>query len=427
MIGLLLLVGLGLGLYFFVFAKKDCKKITEEDECTEPCQWDTYGDKCIGEKDTLTAAPTPTPPGCSTYTTQDTCVSPCEWDSSTSKCGSPIMPSGGGQTMSGYTKFGGKKLKSETRISSCVKNDLEQCKTQCMYNENCIAFTHNGERCCLYNGISNFSDDDKTDLYLRNADGYENKSLGNFTGDDILTTPAANLELCGRACDEAAQCKGFSYKIGSCVLKGANLSSTPVLDGSQYYKRSSSNIPGEVNCKSLAAVNLANKKVFIATNDSHEVPNKSIAARSHWHGDQWKDQGQIYVKNYVRTFGENSGQVATIAPVPGRTDEYFITFTYTKDAREGPGVRTIMMFGGGANDDNEVTWFGSWTFWNDPICRWKFFKKEGTDNEYWIVTNREHRAPCMMLKMTSDGLRAIPFDTDDTEAVWVVDEFTPIG
>ena len=88
MIGLLLLVGLGLGLYFFVFAKKDCKKITEEDECTEPCQWDTYGDKCIGEKDTLTAAPTPTPTGCSTYTTQDTCVSPCEWDSATDTCGS---------------------------------------------------------------------------------------------------------------------------------------------------------------------------------------------------------------------------------------------------------------------------------------------------------------------------------------------------
>jgi len=88
-IGLLLLVGLGLGLYFFVFAKKECKKITEEDECTEPCQWDTYGDKCIGEKDDLTPAPPtqPTPPTCSTYTTQDTCVSPCAWNSSTSKCG----------------------------------------------------------------------------------------------------------------------------------------------------------------------------------------------------------------------------------------------------------------------------------------------------------------------------------------------------
>ena len=63
LIGLLLLVGIGLGLYFFVFAKKDCKKIEKEDECTEPCQWDTYGNKCIGEDDTLTAAPSrPTPP-----------------------------------------------------------------------------------------------------------------------------------------------------------------------------------------------------------------------------------------------------------------------------------------------------------------------------------------------------------------------------
>ena len=100
MIGLLFMIAFGLGLYFFVFAKKNCTKITEEDECTEPCQWDTYGDKCIGEKDTLTAAPTPTPTGCSTYTTQDTCLSPCEWDSSMSVCGSPITPSGGGSSLS---------------------------------------------------------------------------------------------------------------------------------------------------------------------------------------------------------------------------------------------------------------------------------------------------------------------------------------
>jgi len=86
MIGLLFLVGLGLGLYFFVFAKKECKKITDEDECTEPCRWDTYGDKCIGEKDTLTAAPTPTPPACSTYTTQDTCLPPCTWNATTGAC-----------------------------------------------------------------------------------------------------------------------------------------------------------------------------------------------------------------------------------------------------------------------------------------------------------------------------------------------------
>ena len=61
MIVLLMLLSVGLGLYFFVFAKKDCKKITEEDECTEPCQWDTYGNKCIGEDDDLTPAPTQQP------------------------------------------------------------------------------------------------------------------------------------------------------------------------------------------------------------------------------------------------------------------------------------------------------------------------------------------------------------------------------
>jgi len=94
-IGIIALVvaTLGIALYFLLNTKA-CKKHKTQDECKEPCKWDTYGDKCIGEKDTLTAAPTPT--GCSTYTTQDTCVSPCTWNSSTSVCGSSITPSGGG-------------------------------------------------------------------------------------------------------------------------------------------------------------------------------------------------------------------------------------------------------------------------------------------------------------------------------------------
>src|SRR5210317_257020 len=53
---LLLLVGLGVGIYFLVSAKK-CKDYETQDECKEPCQWDTYGNKCIGEDDNLTPAP----------------------------------------------------------------------------------------------------------------------------------------------------------------------------------------------------------------------------------------------------------------------------------------------------------------------------------------------------------------------------------
>ncbi|QIG59578.1 hypothetical protein [Dishui Lake phycodnavirus 2] len=84
----ILLIGLGVGIYFLVTAKK-CKDHKTQDDCKEPCQWDTYGNKCIDEGDDLTDAPvsTPTPPGCSSYTSEDTCLSPCEWNSSTNTCG----------------------------------------------------------------------------------------------------------------------------------------------------------------------------------------------------------------------------------------------------------------------------------------------------------------------------------------------------
>lgn len=55
------------------------------------------------------------------------------------------------------------------------------------------------------------------------------------------------------------------------------------------------------------------------------------------------------------------------------------------------------------------------------------FKKEGTENDYWIVTNKEHRAPCMMLKLTEDGWTAVPLDLTDESAVWTLDPFTAIG
>jgi hypothetical protein len=61
---LLLLAGLGVGIYFLVNAKK-CKDYETQGECKDPCKWDTYGNKCIGEDDDLTPAPpkspTPTP------------------------------------------------------------------------------------------------------------------------------------------------------------------------------------------------------------------------------------------------------------------------------------------------------------------------------------------------------------------------------
>ena len=57
---LLLLVGLGVGIYFLMNAKK-CKDHGTQGECKDPCQWDTYGGKCIDEGDSLTPAPAPAP------------------------------------------------------------------------------------------------------------------------------------------------------------------------------------------------------------------------------------------------------------------------------------------------------------------------------------------------------------------------------
>jgi hypothetical protein len=57
---LLILIGLAVGIYFLLNAKK-CEDHETQDECKEPCQWDTYGGKCIDEEATLTQAPAPAP------------------------------------------------------------------------------------------------------------------------------------------------------------------------------------------------------------------------------------------------------------------------------------------------------------------------------------------------------------------------------
>jgi hypothetical protein len=68
---LLLLIGLSVGIYFLVNAKT-CEDHETHDECKKPCQWDTYGYKCIGEKDAMTpkppSVPAPTEPNTSART-----------------------------------------------------------------------------------------------------------------------------------------------------------------------------------------------------------------------------------------------------------------------------------------------------------------------------------------------------------------------
>jgi hypothetical protein len=53
---MLVLVALGVGIYFLVSAKK-CKDYDTQDKCKEPCKWDTRGNKCIEEDEDLTPAP----------------------------------------------------------------------------------------------------------------------------------------------------------------------------------------------------------------------------------------------------------------------------------------------------------------------------------------------------------------------------------
>lgn len=403
---LLILIGLAVGIYFLLNAKK-CEDHETEEECKEPCQWDTYGGKCIDEEATLTQAPAPAPTQVPTPR-QD--------------------PSGSGASAMGYRKFDNKKLNKNLALAPCSKaKTIDECRESCTYEQQCLAFTYDGKKCCMYSGIDEFSPSDDTDIYLRNAIGYTTGTLGNFGGDEFLTKTASSLEMCGDSCDETQQCKGFSYKQGSCILKGENVSSSPILDGSQYYKRNATNVAGQLNCKSLGATNLGNAQIFIRSASTQEVPNKMIAGKSFWYDDQWKDQGAVELQDYGRTFDANSGTVATIKPVPGRDDDYHITFTYPIDSREGTGTKTIMMYGGNITEDGEVTSFGSWSYWNDPLCRWKFFKKAGTENLYWIVTNWEHRGPCMMLKTTDDGLRGVPMDLTDDEALWNLEQFSGVG
>ena len=97
---LLLLAGLGVGIYFLVTAKK-CEDHETQADCKEPCQWDTYGNKCIGEDDDLTPAPpsnnTPTAPTAPTaptgpvsYTVPTTTIELADIDEDTTRAEAPL-------------------------------------------------------------------------------------------------------------------------------------------------------------------------------------------------------------------------------------------------------------------------------------------------------------------------------------------------
>lgn len=59
---ILFLIALAVGIYF-IFGKKNCKKVATQAKCKAPCKWDIHGGKCIDKDTDPTPAPAPvTPP-----------------------------------------------------------------------------------------------------------------------------------------------------------------------------------------------------------------------------------------------------------------------------------------------------------------------------------------------------------------------------
>jgi len=121
---LVLLAGLGVGIYFLVNAKK-CKDHETQEDCKEPCQWDYYGNKCIDEDDNLTPAPANDPP---------------------SDPSDPSQPSNY-SSVGGYTTFAKTLVKRGKKLSG----DLETCKEKCNADMECMGISYKDGACysCL--------------------------------------------------------------------------------------------------------------------------------------------------------------------------------------------------------------------------------------------------------------------------------------
>lgn len=210
---LLFLVGLGVGIYFLMNAKK-CEDHETQDDCKEPCQWDTYGGKCIDENGILTPAPTPTP------------------DSDQSGSSGSGGSGGGPTSMSGYANFPNTRVKRGPKLSS----DIDACKAKCDADQTCIGISYRDGACYKISNAmeKNYSEGMETSMKI--PQGYEVPSIGDRTG-TLWGKTVKNLGECAEECKNTALCGGFRYKDKDCqLLHKDGISETTVDTGYQFFK-----------------------------------------------------------------------------------------------------------------------------------------------------------------------------------------------
>ena len=212
---LLILIGLAVGIYFLLNAKK-CEDHETQDECKEPCQWDTYGGKCIDEEATLTPAPAPAP------------APPTDPSGSAGSAGS----AGSGASIGGYANFSNMQVKRGPKLSS----DIDTCKAKCDADPTCIGISYKDGACYKISNAMEKSYRADMDTSMKIPQGYEVTSIGDRTG-TLWGKTVKNLGECAEECKNTALCGGFRYKDKDCeLLHKDGISETTVDTGYQFFK-----------------------------------------------------------------------------------------------------------------------------------------------------------------------------------------------
>src|SRR6056300_1638249 len=218
---LLLLAGLGVGIYFLLNAKK-CKDYETQEECKEPCQWDYYGNKCIDEDEDPTPAPANDPPS----------------DPSNNSGGSG--GSGANYSAGGYTTFAKTLVKRGKKLSG----DLETCKEKCNADMECMGISYKDGACYRITNTDEKAYNENYTTSIKVPQGYQVSAIGDRTG-MIWGKTTKNLAECAEECKNTQLCGGFRYKDGACeLLHKDGISETPVLNGNQFFKAKTATAAG---------------------------------------------------------------------------------------------------------------------------------------------------------------------------------------
>jgi hypothetical protein len=219
---LLLLAGLGVGIYFLLNAKK-CKDYETQEECKEPCQWDYYGNKCIDEDEDPTPAPANDPS-----------------DSSESGSGGSGGSGANYSSAGGYTTFEKTLIKRGKKLSG----DLETCKEKCNADMECMGITYRDGACYKITNTDEKAYNDKYTTSIKVPQGYQVSTIGDRTG-MLWGKTTKNLAECAEECKNTQLCGGFRYNNGACeLLHKDGISETPVLNGNQFFKAKTATAAG---------------------------------------------------------------------------------------------------------------------------------------------------------------------------------------